>query len=98
LFEIELKNKRIFAGQPRGGASLARQQDRWALPTSGTELSLRPAGTKEDGSSLHEDHTMQDSIYLPTQRKEIDALYPDGTGSNRDLTAELESIIQGHDR
>ena len=26
LFEIELKSKRIFAGQPRGGTSLERQQ------------------------------------------------------------------------
>lgn len=59
LFEIELKNKRIFAGQPRGGDSLERQQqDGWGLPTSGTDHSLKPAGTKEDGSSIHEDHTM----------------------------------------
>ena len=67
LFEIELKNKRIFAGQPRGGASPERQQqERWGLPTSGTDHSLRPAGAKEDGSSVHEDHTIEDSIYQPT--------------------------------
>jgi hypothetical protein len=59
LFEIELKNKRIFAGQPRGATSLERQkQDKWALHASGIDALLKPTGTKEDGNSVHEDHTM----------------------------------------